>query len=249
MQYAVEVCCYTIEDILEAHRGGATRVEICADSAAGGATPSYGLISYVAENIPIDVAVMIRPRGGDFVYSPEEVDIMKKDIEMAAKAGAKCVVFGVLTKEGHLDVSTMQELVRVAKDHSLEVTCHRAFDVAKEPLAFIDGLIDLGVDRLLTSGQKRIVVEGLELLAELKEHAGDKITIMPCGKLNSTNVDRVLAHGFTEVHTRPLETVSSQMERSSNLTMGSDDYDETSRVRINRADVAATVSAVQKAKK
>lgn len=245
MPYVVEVCCYTIGDVLAAHRGGAQRVEICADPAAGGATPSIGLVEYIVENVPVDAAVMIRPRGGDFVYSHEELAIMQRDIVRAAQAGAKCVVFGVLTEDGLLDKSAMKKLVDTAKEHSLEVTCHRAFDVAREPMQFLDGLIELGVDRLLSSGQKRTVVEGLELLTQLKERAADQITIMPCGKLNSSNVREALTRGFTEVHTRPVETVTSSMKRSANLTMGSDDYDETSRIRISQEGVAQVVQIVK----
>lgn len=243
--YVVEVCCYTIEDVLAAYRGGASRVEICADPAAGGATPSIGLVEYIVENVPVDTAVMIRPRGGDFVYSQEEIAIMQRDIVRAAQAGAKTVVFGVLTEEGLLDKSAMNKLVDTAKEHSLEVTCHRAFDVAREPMQFLDDLIELGVDRLLSSGQKRTVVEGLELLTQLKERAEDRIIIMPCGKLNSSNVREVLKKGFTEVHTRPVETVTSAMKRSAELTMGSDDYDETSRVRISETGVAQVVQIVK----
>ncbi|NLL47178.1 MAG: copper homeostasis protein CutC [Firmicutes bacterium] len=246
MKYTVEVCTYTIEDIKAAKEAGAERVEICADPDAGGTTPSYGLIEYVVDVVGIDAAVMIRPRGGDFVYSPEELEIMERDILRSAQAGAKAVVFGVLTNSGHLDLVAMKHLIAVAKEHGLEVTCHRAFDVSPDPHRFVQELVDLGVDRLLTSGQKPRAIEGLELLGELQKAVGGKLSIMPAVEITSENVEKLLDLGVTEVHTRNVETVTSAMERGANIVMGHDDYDETTRVRIDLAETRRIVEIVKR---
>lgn len=246
MKYIVEVCAYTIEDVLAARDAGAHRVELCADPDAGGTTPSYGLIEHVVETVGIDVAVMIRPRGGDFVYSSEELLIMERDIRMAAQAGAKCVVFGILTDSGHLDVQAMGRLVSVAKENGLQVTCHRAFDVARDPHRFVQELVELGVDRLLTSGQKPRAVEGLDLLAELQNAVGEKLSIMPAVEINISNLEKILSVGVKEVHTRNVERVTSSMHRGADLMMGAADYDETSRVRIDVAETKKIVEAIRK---
>lgn len=245
MKYTVEVCTYTIEDVLAAKEAGADRVELCADPDAGGTTPSYGLIEHVVEAVGIDVAVMIRPRGGDFVYSPEELLIMERDIRMAAQAGAKCVVFGVLTNSGHLDLHAMGHLVSAAKEHQLQVTCHRAFDVTSNPHRFVQELVDLGVNRLLTSGQKPRAIEGLALLAELQNTVGDKLSIMPGVEISSDNLEQILELGVKEIHIRNVEKVTSSMRRGANLVMGADDYDESTRVRIDLAETAKIVEAVK----
>lgn len=246
MNRVVEVCTYTIEDILIAKEAGAQRVEICADPHAGGTTPSYGLVQYVVDVIQLDAAVMIRPRGGDFVYSPEELDIMERDIRWAARAGAKCVVFGVLTESGRLDRAAMGRLVGAAKEWGLEVTCHRAFDVAREPLQFARELVELGVDRLLTSGQKARAVDGLELLAALQREVGSQLSIMPGVAITSANVDRILDLGVRELHLRNEEKVFSSMHRSTDLVMGVEGYEETARVRIDLTETRRIVEAVRR---
>lgn len=245
MKRLVEVCCYTTEDVLIAYEAGAERVELCADAAAGGTTPSLGLIEWVVQHVPVDVSVMIRPRGGDFTYSQAELDIMKRDIRVAAEAGAAGVVFGVLTEDGFLDVDAMAELVALAKEHSLQVTCHRAFDRAQDPLGFAKGLVKLGINRLLTSGQKPVVTEGLSLLRELIEEVGDRLTIMPCGKISSETVEQVLEIGVSEVHIRRVETVRGPMRYKTNLNMGGQDFHENVRVRVDKTETAKIVQAVK----
>ena len=123
--------------------------------------PQLGLVEYVVQNVPIEVSVMIRPRGGDFAYSQAELDIMERDINRAAEAGAQCVVFGILTEDGFADVDTMARLTLVAQRLGLKVTCHRAFDRAQALRFRPHSVLRLGVNRLLTSGQKPHVTEGL----------------------------------------------------------------------------------------
>lgn len=247
MPYIVEVCCYTIEDVQRAHRAGAGRVELCADRAAGGTTPSYGLIERVIETVPIDVAVMIRPRGGDAIYSADELAIMQRDIEVAGKLGAEAVVFGILDETAYLDVTAMAGLIAVAKRYAMEVTCHRAFDRAREPHRFLEDLIKLGVDRLLTSGQKPTGVEGIPLLKELVEIAGDKLSIMPGGGIRGNNFHPLLDLDIKEIHTGSVETIKSTMEPyQTDVFMGRPDHKDNELLVINEADVALIVKAMQK---
>ncbi|MGI6642296.1 MAG: copper homeostasis protein CutC [Limnochordia bacterium] len=245
MKRVVEVCCYTVEDVLLAYEAGAGRVELCADSAAGGTTPSLGLVEYVVQNVPIEVSVMIRPRGGDFAYSQAELDIMERDINRAAEAGAQCVVFGILTEDGFADVDTMARLTLAAQRLGLNVTCHRAFDLAQDPLGFARTLARLGVNRLLTSGQKPHVTEGLPLLRQLVEEVGDDLSIMPCGKISSSLVEQVLQLGVSEIHCRRVETVKFPMLYTPALTMGDPNYNENLRVRIDKVETARIVELVR----
>ncbi|NMB46688.1 MAG: copper homeostasis protein CutC [Firmicutes bacterium] len=247
MSYTVEVCCYTIEDVWRAEQAGATRIELCADRPAGGTTPSYGLIEHVLATVAIDVAVMIRPRGGGFLYSDDELMIMQRDISMAGRLGVEGVVFGVLDAEGFLDVPKMQTLVDTAKQNKLMVTCHRAFDQAQDPHRTLEELINLGVDRLLTSGQKPTSIEGLPLLKELSEIAGDQLVIMSGGSVRSSNIDAILAAGIRHIHTGSAQIIQSQMLTGQpGLSMGGPTYDEDIQMIINQKDVADIVKAVKR---
>ena len=176
----IEICLESIESVIAAEKGGADRVEFCADLFEGGTTPSLGAFKVARANSTITISVMIRPRGGDFCYSDLEFAAMKEDIRVFREAGADCVVFGILTPEGEIDVKRNKELVELARP--MEVTFHRAFDMTPDAEASLETLIDLGFDRLLTSGLEASVIEGIEVLAALVKQAGDRIIIMPgCG--------------------------------------------------------------------
>lgn len=202
-------------------------------------------MEYVAQHVPVEVSVMIRPRGGDFTYSKAELDIMKRDIKNAAAAGAEGVLFGVLTEDGFLDVDAMGELVAIAKEHSLKVTCHRAFDRAQDPLGFAKRLVELGVDRLLTSGQKPHVTQGLGLLRQLVDGVGQDLVIMPCGHITSDIVEQVLAIGVSEVHVRRVETVRSPARCQWLVTVGDANRGENVHVRIDKTETAKIVQLVK----
>lgn len=224
MPVIVEVVCYSIEDVLRARQGGAQRVELCSDPGAGGTTPSAGFIKQSVALGDVDVMVMIRPRGGDFLYTREELAVMHEDIKLAAKLGAKGVVFGVLDQEGFFDNLAMSSLIQLAKSLHLEVTCHRAFDVARDPEEALLALIDLGVDRLLTSGQAQRAVDGIPLLERLVHLASGKIAIMPGGGVRPDHVSEFIKLGVQEVHTGSNTRVASKMMYSGpNVKMGADD--------------------------
>jgi copper homeostasis protein len=178
MQHSIilEICLDSVESCTAAERGGARRGELCADLADDGTTPSAGLIAAARENIRISLQVMIRPRGGGFCYSDEEFKIMKRDISFAQQLGADGVVLGLLTRDGNIDVARTRELSSVARP--MEVTFHRAFDVAGDPFRAFEDLIAAGVDRLLTSGQAPSALEGAELIRRLVQKSNGRIQIM-----------------------------------------------------------------------
>lgn len=216
----VEVCVDSAQSALAAQQGGAHRVELCDNLVEGGTTPSAGAIKLICAHLAIPVNVMIRPRGGDFLYSDLELAVMRHDIETARQLGAAGVVFGLLNRDGTVDEPRVAELIALARP--LSVTFHRAFDMARDPFAALESLIALGVDRVLTSGQERSAVEGLDLLAALVERAGDRIIIMAGGGVNARNLARVVARsGVSEVHVAPKADLESAMEfRNPNVSMG-----------------------------
>ncbi|HHY10646.1 MAG TPA: copper homeostasis protein CutC [Firmicutes bacterium] len=227
MSVLVEVVCFSIEDVYRAKEGGAGRVELCADPGAGGTTPSYGLIK-ASVALGIQTAVMIRPRGGDFYYTPEEIAVMEEDIRIAAKLGAEAVVFGVLDADGALDSKTMSRLAQLSKSHGLEITCHRAFDVAGDPKRALQVLLDLEFDRLLTSGQQKTALEGMPLLKELIQESAGRISIMPGGGVRPKNVSELLQLDITEIHTGSKTKVPSRLKkRGSEIKIGADDAQES----------------------
>lgn len=183
----IEVAIDSVEAAIAAQNCGATRLELCANLNEGGTTPSYGMIAAVCEKVNIPVFTMIRPRPGDFVYSNLEFDVMKRDIEAAAQAGSKGVVFGVLNPDGWIDVSRTLELVRIARANSLNITFHRAFDVCNDPIAALEALCQMQFDNLLTSGQQPTADLGIPKLRKLVEMAQGRINIMAGSGVNPEN--------------------------------------------------------------
>ena len=219
----IEICANSAQSCVEAEAGGARRVELCAGIPEGGTTPSYGEIRMAQQlTSSIDINVIIRPRGGDFLYTPAEIESMLLDIELCKELKVHGVVFGCLTKEGDIDVPLMRRLMEAAKP--LSVTCHRAFDVCRDPFRALEQLIDLGCDRILTSGQQSDAVKGIPLIAELVRRADGRIIIMPgCGVREENNIARIEAEtGAKEFHTSARRIVYSRMEfRNENVPMGS----------------------------
>ncbi|MFT2008475.1 copper homeostasis protein CutC [Pontibacter sp. 13R65] len=215
----LEVCVDSILSAVAAEKGGAQRVELCSGLSEGGLTPSYGLIKIVRKSINIGLHVLIRPRRGDFLYSELEVEIMKRDIEVAKELGADGVVVGALKPDGQVDVELMQSFMAVAKP--LSVTFHRAFDVTPDPYKALNDLIELNVDRLLTSGQQGTALEGAALISELIERAGNNLTVMPGSGVNERNMQELLKlTGATELHTSARKKIASDMLfRRDNLPM------------------------------
>ena len=188
----IEICANSAQSCVEAEAGGARRVELCAGIPEGGVTPSYGEIRTAQALTPgIDINIIIRPRGGDFLYTQVEVQSMLYDIETAKRLKVHGVVFGCLTKRGDVDVPLMRRLMDAAEP--LSVTFHRAFDVCRDPFAALEEVIELGCDRLLTSGQQPDAVRGIPLIKELVQRAGGRIIVMPGCGVREDNIARIEA--------------------------------------------------------
>ena len=217
----IEVCVDTVESAIAAQRGGADRVELCASLLEGGVTPSAGSIETARKCLNIPIQVMIRPRGGDFLYSHVDFDIMKRDVQVGKQCGADGVVFGILTADGEIDKERTRELIESARP--LNVTFHRAFDMTLDPYQAIEDLIELGVNRVLTSGQAASAAEGAKLIRDLVETARGRIAVMAGGGLNETNIRQVVAgSGVRELHFSGRSTMDSVMRyRNLNVALGS----------------------------
>ncbi len=220
MQRKLEVCVESVDGAAAAQKGGADRVELCANLLEGGTTPSAGSVRLARRLLRIGLHVMIRPRGGDFCYSANEFDVMKLDVESAKAAGADGVVFGVLAADGTVDVPRTRELAALARPMS--VTFHRAFDMTRDPFAAMETLASLGMDRILTSGQESSVLEGLDLIAALVRQAGDRIIIMPGGGIHERNFAGIAERsGARDLHVAALiETEGAMKFRNTRCFMG-----------------------------
>lgn len=194
----LEICANSFKSAKNAQKAGAHRIELCQELAAGGLTPSYGLLKKVIAELTIPIFVLIRPRSGDFVYTEPEFDIMKQDISLCKKLGAQGIVSGVLNKNKSIDVVRTKELVELSRP--LPFTFHRAFDELDNPIQGLNQLIQLGVDRVLTSGRESSAVDGLPLLTKLNETARGRLTILPGGGINAENAVDFKVKGFTEIH-------------------------------------------------
>lgn len=220
-KYQFEVCANSVGSCLAAQTGGANRVELCAGIPEGGTTPSYGEISMAREILDTTrLHVIIRPRGGDFLYSPIEVKTMLKDIEIARKLGVDGVVFGCLTANGEIDSTAMQELMLASQ--GLSVTFHRAFDVCCNPKEALEQIIELGCNRILTSGQQATAEQGIPLLKELQEQAAGRIILLAGCGVNENNIARIAQEtGIQEFHFSARESIISEMEyKNESVSMG-----------------------------
>lgn len=208
----MEVCANSVESCVEAQRGGAYRVELCAGIPEGGTTPSYGDIVMAKRHANgIKINVIIRPRGGDFLYSNLEVQTMIEDIKIAKSLGVDGVVFGCLTAQGDVDMETNQLLMQAAC--GVSTTFHRAFDMCRDPFDALERIISLGFDRILTSGLQPSAPQGATLLSELVERANGRIKIMPGCGVNENNVAELARMTrATEFHMSARHTVDSCME-------------------------------------
>lgn len=201
----LEVCANSYQSAINAQDAGAHRIELCQELAVGGVTPSYGLIKRVVKQLTIPVFVLIRPRSGHFVYTDDEFEIMKADIQSCKDLSCAGIVSGVLNSDNTIDIQRTQELIELSRP--LAFTFHRAFDEVKDPIEALNQLIDLGVERVLTSGQKPTAVEGVELLKILNNEAKDRISLLIGSGVNADNALQFKTAGFSEVHASASSTL------------------------------------------
>ncbi|GCC52440.1 copper homeostasis protein CutC [Chryseotalea sanaruensis] len=218
----LEVVVYTIDAAIKAQDGGADRIELCDNPGEGGTTPSAGVIQQVKTLLNIPVFVMIRPRGGDFCYSDHEFESMKHDISFCKSLNIPGVVFGILTSDGEIDKVRCAELIKLARP--MQVTCHRAFDMTKDPRQSLEDCIALGFNRILTSGHQLKAEMGIARITQLVEQSEGRINIMPGSGINEQNVIKIISTTkVKEVHFGAMIHVPSDMQyQNSNITgMGS----------------------------
>ncbi|RZK21727.1 MAG: copper homeostasis protein CutC [Pedobacter sp.] len=226
MPGTLEVCANGYESALNAQIGGANRVEFCDNLAEGGTTPSYGQLALAKENLTIEVWPIIRPRGGDFLYSDIEFDLMKEDVKVCKTLNCDGIVIGILNADGTIDKQRCAELIALAKP--LPVSFHRAFDMSNDMSLALEDLIALGIVRVLSSGSANSAIQGAETLAKLIKQANGRISIMPGAGINIHNIKELInISGATSFHASCKTNVPSKMKfRNSETKMGSieDEY-------------------------
>ncbi|GGF69317.1 copper homeostasis protein CutC [Wenyingzhuangia marina] len=185
----LEICCYSATSAIKAAEAGANRIELCENFTEGGTTPSYGTIKYVLDRVKIPVNVILRPRGGDFLYNNAEFEVMKQDVLKIKKLGANGVVFGMLTASGDINIKQVKEIKELASP--LECTFHRAFDMCNDMFKALQQLKEIGIQKVLTSGGKNTAYEGIDVLEQLVVLAKNDIIIMPGSGINDKNIKEI----------------------------------------------------------
>jgi copper homeostasis protein len=211
VKYSIEIATSDFETTKSAVEGGADRIELCANLAEGGTTPSYGTIIQCREAFSVQLFPIIRPRGGDFLYTEEEYSIMLKEVKLCRQLGCDGVVIGLLNRDGSIDKKRTAALVEAA--YPLGVTFHRAFDRCSNPFEALEQLVEIGCERILTSGQQPAAPGGIDLIKELNQRGADRIIIMPGSGVRKENI-KMLAEktGCSEFHSSLRGKVKSNME-------------------------------------
>ncbi|XP_075391220.1 copper homeostasis protein cutC homolog [Tenrec ecaudatus] len=242
--FLMEVCVDSVESAVNAERGGAGRIELCSGLLEGGTTPSMGVLQVVKQCVQIPVFVMIRPRGGDFLYSDREIEVMKTDIRLSKLYGADGVVFGALTEDGHIDKELCVSLMAICRP--LPVTFHRAFDMVCDPVAALETLLSLGFERVLTSGCDSSALEGLPMIKRLMDQAKGRIVIMPGGGITDRNLQRILeGSGATEFHCSARSARDSGMKfRNACVSMGASISNSEYSLKVADVTKVRTLNAI-----
>ncbi len=240
----VEVCVDSVASATAAARGGAARVELCSSLIEGGITPSIGLIETTRAAVSLDLYVMIRPRGGDFLYDADEFEIMRRDIATAKRLGANGVVLGILDVHGHIDVARTRELIADARP--LSVTFHRAFDMTPDLFRSLNDVCEMGADRVLTSGGEATSLEGQKVIAQLIRQARGRIVVMPGSAIKPENARSLVDHtGAKEIHVGLRSAIPSPMlYRNPRISMGSFEGREYQRFVVLEEQVRRLCSAL-----
>jgi copper homeostasis protein len=246
--FKIEICVEGVDGLVAAQEAGADRVELCASLVEGGLTPSLGVVREALRVATIPFHVIVRPRGGDFLYSDLEFTSMVEDVRALKDLGVAGVVVGCLTPDGRIDEERMRTLVEAARP--LTVTCHRAFDMTQDYREALEALIRAGVDRVLTSGQRDTALEGLKILKDTAALADGRIVVMACGALDESNIATVRREtGVDEMHFAALTTVKSPMRfRNPHVGMGGTAIEREYEITLtDREAVRATIAAAKAA--
>ena len=246
MESVLEVCAASLASVKAAAQGGAARIELCSALSEGGVTPSAGLISMARKVEGVKLHVLIRPRGGDFVYDAAETECMMADIRMAAECGADGVVIGALRCDGSVDEDVCRAMVDAAK--GMSITFHRAFDLCREQAEALERVIALGCHRLLTSGGAASAFEGSQRIAELNRQAAGRIVIMPGAGVTAANAAEILRlTGCHEIHASAREKADSVMAyRHHGVAMGAAGSDEFVRLETSQRAVAEVLDSINR---
>ncbi len=228
MTYQVEVCVDNLESLHHALAGGASRIELCSSLALGGLTPSFGMMKQAAKLSTVPVYAMIRPRQGDFLYDSDDMEAILYDIDAAAEAGLQGIVFGILTADGAINIKQCQRIANHAKLNGLESTFHRAIDQCRDYQQSIIDIIELGCERVLTSGLATQASEGQEVIADMVKIADGRLSIMAGAGISCTNVADIVANtGVKEVHLSGKSTRPSHMSFiAESAKMGNQNLDD-----------------------
>ena len=241
MEAVLEVCAGCIESVYAAQKGGAYRVELCSGLDEGGITPSFGFVEAAVAVTDMKKQVLIRPRGGDFLYTEAEKRVICRDIEFMKTLGVDGVVIGALNEEGNVDMKAMVEFMKAAE--GLDVTFHRAFDLCRDPREALEQIISLGCNRILTSGLAPTAVEGIPVLSDLVKLAAGRLSIMPGCGVNALNAVKILKEtGAHEIHASARGELRSLMKfRHEGVGMGKSGVDEYARMATSEENVKAIV--------
>jgi len=240
----LEICCGSIDDAIEAEKGGAERVELCSALFLGGLTPSLGTIQEAKRQLKIPIMVMVRPRGGGFAYSETEMASMERDTEAAVENAADGVVFGILQSGGKVDIPRCRRIRQLIGER--QAVFHRAFDVTPDPFEALEQLVDLGITRVLTSGQKDSVPEGVELIKKLIERARGRIEILPGGGIQAWNMKEMIERiGCGQVHLTAWRTISdTSTQARPGITFGGALYPSEDRYQMTDAKLVGQLSEI-----
>lgn len=241
----VEICVSSIDSCLIAQKAGADRVELCDNLLEGGTTPSYSTIVYAKEHLSLDTMVMIRPRGGDFLYNDIEFQLMKEDILVCKKIGVKGVVLGLLNTDGSIDKQRTKELIKLSQP--LDVCFHRAVDMTSDYIKAVEDIIDCGAKRILTSGARNKAIEGMDNIKKIQNIYGDRIEIMVGSGVNSNNVSMLKKEtNVSNFHLSAKYSIDSDMTfRHPIVSMGGININEYSKTIANYDEIKKVVQLVK----
>ena len=247
-KYILECCVDSVESAINAANGGASRLELCSNLVIGGTTPDVALVKEIRKYTDIRIHALIRPRFGDFCYTEHEMEIMKSQIRALKESGVEGIVIGVLDEDGNLNVPAMRELM--AEAEGLSVTLHRAFDMCRDPYQAMEDAIALGVNTILTSGQKQSAWEGRDLLAELIEKADGRIDIMAGAGISASAIEKLVpVTKGTSYHMSGKVTLDSKMKyRKSDVSMGLPSLSEYEIWQTSEDAVRAAVEVLKNAR-